>query len=477
MPPTQPDRRLAAEPILDLGDEEIDEDLDLPPLDAEEGDEPLADDVPELPADAHEPGGLDDSTAADLDVGEELDDLDGEEGGDGEEDVDVGPLDEGIDTKEDKVAAGDEDAGDADAEGVAIDESPDSDDGGAEGTSENPEDEVDEATLPDIDDGEEEAGDRGLADALLSEAGGTLAPWAPARVVLLEGAGAAVPCRSVVVAAGRVAAAGEVLLFVEEGARAARRLPFGEGVVAVALAEDALLVATARGQLLASRDRGAEAVSLGAWRAGPGVIPVQLAATPGRFWIRAGTALSCATLPGSVTMVRERGVLAIAASGGAPVAVTLGAAGPAIERLRGDDEGGMEAPLRGFALAVVEHAREALLFAAAAGGRCLALGDGHRVAVSRDGGATFAIIDPGPAAAIAFAGDEAEAPLFVLVAPSAASPAFLVEVSVTGEAARVGELSSAERELPAAIAWDASRELYWVASGAGLIALGAPRRH
>ena len=146
MPPTQPDRRLAAEPILDLGDEEIDEDLDLPPLDAEEGDEPLADDVPELPADAHEPGGLDDSTAADLDVGEELDDLDGEEGGDGEEDVDVGPLDEGIDTKEDKVAAGDEDAGDADAEGVAIDESPDSDDGGAEGTSENPEDEVDEAS-------------------------------------------------------------------------------------------------------------------------------------------------------------------------------------------------------------------------------------------------------------------------------------------------------------------------------------------
>src|SRR5262249_43304761 len=162
------------------------------------------------------------------------------------------------------------------------------------------------------------------------------------------------------------------LLLVEEGARAARRLPFGEGVVAVALAEDALLAATSRGQLLAGREDGAEATSLGTFRPGPGAVPVQLAATPGRFWIRAGTSLSCVTLPAqSPSPVRERGVLAIAASGSALCAVTLGSAGPAIERLRGDDEGGMEAPLSGPAASLVERGRDALLLAVAAGGRCL----------------------------------------------------------------------------------------------------------
>jgi hypothetical protein len=36
---------------------------------------------------------------------------------------------------------------------------------------------------------------------------------------------------------------------------------------------------------------------------------------------------------------------------------------------------------------------------------------------------------------------------------------------------------AADPPYPPAIAWDPARELYWVASGAGLIALGAPRRH
>jgi hypothetical protein len=464
--------------IHDPDDEEIDEDLDLPPLDADEGDEPPADEAHELPASGDEAGGLDDSEATDLDVGDELDEIDDEESSDAEADVDVGPLDEGIDDDDEGTGPGDDDEGGADDEGIAIDESHDADDGGAEGTSENPEDEVDEDALPEIDDGEDGGGDQALADALLPEPGGDLPPWAPARVALLEGAGAAVPCRSLSVAAGRVAAAGEVLLFVEEGARAARRPPFGEGVVAVALADDSLLAATARGQLLASRDGGADATSLGAFRSGAGPLAVQLAATPGRFWIRAGAALSCLTLPAPVpTSVRDRGVLAIAASGGTLVAVTLGPAGPAVERLRGDDEGGMEAPLAGLARALVERGRDALLLAVAAGGRCLALGDGRSVALSRDGGATFAALDPGPTVAIAFAGDGADAPLLALVAPAGAALAYLVEVSPGGDATRIGELTSAEGELPAAIAWDASRELVWVASGAGLIALGMPRRH
>src|SRR5260370_1100184 len=83
----------------------------------------------------------------------------------------------------------------------------------------------------DIDAGEAAGTDHALAEALLADSEGGLPAWADARLAVLEGAGAAVPCRSIAVAAGRVAAAGEVLLFVEEGARAARRLPFGEGVL------------------------------------------------------------------------------------------------------------------------------------------------------------------------------------------------------------------------------------------------------
>jgi hypothetical protein len=462
----------------DRDDEEIDQELTLPPLDADEGDDPVLNEGDMLLA-VEEGGGLDDSTAADLDVGDELGDLDGEEGGDTEGDVDVGPLDEGIDIDGAESSLGADEESGADDEGVDIDESLDDDDGGAEGTSEAPEDDVDEDDLPDLDDGEDTSSDQALAEELLAEGEGGLPPWAPARVVVVEGAGAAVPCRKVTVAGGRVAAAGEVLLFVEEGARAARQLPFGENVVAVALGDDALLAATARGQLLSGRDQGAEAASLGSWRPGAGAPHVDLAATPGRFWVHAGTALSCATLPGAPAAVRDRGVLAIAASGGTLVAVTLGPAGAAVERFRGDDEGGMEAPLAGAASALVERSREAgsALFAAAAGGRCLALSDGESVLVSRDGGATFASVDPGPAAALAFAGEDASASLLVLVvpAPSGASPAYLVEVSAAGEAARIGELSGVE--LPAALAWDASREVIWVASGAGLAALGTPRRH
>ena len=139
----------------------------------------------------------------------------------------------------------------------------------------------------------------------------------------------------------------------------------------------------------------------------------------------------------------------------------------------------MEAPLPAPARGLVERDPAAILLAVAAGGRCLALGDGERVVVSRDGGATFTPLDAGRATAIAFAGDAADAPLLALVVPppgpGGPSPAFVVQASASGEAERIGELPSAEP--PAAIAWDASREVVWVASGAGLSALGMPRRH
>jgi hypothetical protein len=369
------------------------------------------------------------------------------------------------------------------------------DDGGAEGTNEDPGDEVDESALPEIDDDDGSEGDDGgsLAETLLAETEATI-PWASARWAVLDGAGAALPCRAVAAAAGRVAAAGEVLLLVEEGARAARRLSFGEGSIAVALGDDALLAATARGQLLSARDGGAEAAAIGSWRAGVepslGLRPiesgnaVELAATPGRFWIRAGAALLCSTSSTQpLAAVRERGVLAITSSAGVLVALTSGTSGTAIERFRGDDEGWAETPLAGEALHMAEH-RGPLSLAAAAGGRAVALCDQQRVAVSRDGGATFTTLDLGAAPAIAFAGDGADTPLLVLVTSAGSAAAILVEIDAAGSALRIGELTAPEREpnagspwAEAALAWDAAREVVWVASGAGLIALGRPRRH
>src|SRR4051794_3563716 len=115
----------------DRDDEEIDQDLDLPPLDADEGDEHAPEGDVLLAVD--EEGGLDDSTAADLDVGDDLDDFDGEESGDAEGEVDVGPLDEGIDVEGDESGVGADDERGADDEGISVDESADGDDGGAEG--------------------------------------------------------------------------------------------------------------------------------------------------------------------------------------------------------------------------------------------------------------------------------------------------------------------------------------------------------
>ncbi|APR86594.1 Hypothetical protein A7982_11943 [Minicystis rosea] len=474
--------------------EGLDDELILPPPDADEEDEAEGDAEDELPAPIDEDG-LDDAEADDLDVGgddletsdDELDEPDTE--------VDVGALDEGI-VLDEESADEHEDTDHPDDDGLISDESGSDDDGGAEGTSEDPGDGIDEAALPELDDDDGSAPDDGLAETLLTE-GDIAVPWAAARWAPLEGAGADVPCRAVAAEAGRVAAAGEVLLIIEEGARAPHRLAFGEGSVAIALGDDAVIAATARGQLLVARDGGADAAAIGSWRAGVesslGLWPadaghaVDLAATPGRFWIRAGAALLCATSPVQpLAAVRERGVLAITASGGVLVALTTGGSGPAIERFRGDDEGWAATPLAGIALRMAERARGAVRLASAAGGRAVALCDHQRIAVSRDGGATFTVVELGNVPAITFAGDSPDAPLLALMAPSPNAAAFVVEIDTAGEAARVGEIAVPERdgatEAPspwtsASLAWDASRDVVWVASTAGLIALGRPQKH
>jgi hypothetical protein len=496
----------------ELDDDDVEGDLELPPFDDAVDDDapgydggappsprpaghdgPAGGDVPDAALEVDDAGGLDDAVAADLDVGVELDDhLEGQLVEDRDEDVDVGALDDGIDVEDERSEAGDDAEGGADTEGIGFDETFEGDDGGAEGTSENPEDEIDEAALPDMDDGEDTSGDDALAEALLAESEGSLPPWASSRVILVEGAGAAVPCRSVVAAAGRVAAAGEVLLLVEEGARAARRLPFGEGALAVALGEEGLVAATARGQLLVSHDFGATASSLGACRTGAVALSLELATTPGRFWVREGGALSCGTLPAQPPFpVRDRGVLAIAASGGMLLALTLAAGVPGIERFRGDDEDQRQAPLPEPARGLVERAKGGVLLAASAKGRCLAIGDGLRVALSRDGGVTFALSDPGRVIALAFGGEGADATLLGLLAPEGSASASLVAWGAAGDATRIGEVALVDRdtlgaarsahadqvEAKATMAWDAARELVWVASAAGLVALGWPQRH
>jgi hypothetical protein len=395
----------------------------------------------------------------------------------------VGPLDEDLlidedrDTREDVETA-------ADAEGLDLDDAPGVDDGGAEGTSEDPGDGIDEGALPELDDDGGEGKDDALAEELLAESDAGL-PWNEARWVPLEGAGAEVPCRAVAAEGGRVAAAGEVLLLVEEGSRAPKRLVYGEGSTAVAMGEDALLVATARGQLFVARGGGEEAAALGSWRAGAPLSlglrrsepTVELCATLGRFWIRAGGALLCCASPGQPpTAVRERGVLAVAAANGVLLALTLGAEGPAIERFRSDDEGWSGTPLDGAAREMAARDERPLHLAAAASGRALALTDQQQIAVSRDGGESFVFVEAGAVFALAFAGDTPDAPLLALVAPTPAST-FLVEIDADAQPTRVAELPGMDAAATAGMAWDASRDVAWIASAAGLVALGRPQRH
>jgi hypothetical protein len=459
-------------------EDDVDEDLELPAAGNDNDDEPAGsrDDEDEAIDDSDDGGDspLDDAEATDLDAGEdEIDEIDDDDGGD-ESNVDVGPLDDEVDIGEESEL-GEEGVNDAsnDDDGIDLEERAAADDGGIEGTSESPEDAVDEAALPELDaDDDVDEGDEDLAEVLLADAQTELPPWDAARWTPLEGAGAAVPCAALAIAAGRVAAAGEVLLLVGEGERAARRASFGAGVVAVAASEDLLLTATARGQIAVSQGAWSEATSLGARRAGRG--PVELAATPGRGWVRCERALHGLTPPdGSLLPVRERGVLAMTASGGAVLLLAEGAAGPLIERLRGDDEGRRAVPLRGSARRLAESAANqgTITLVAAAGGRSIAFTDGARIAISRDDGATFSVAAFGPILALTFAGDEDDATLLILTEGGA-----VVQSPARGEATRVATIEGLGGA-PAGIGWDPARECAWVACRAGLLAIGRAPRH
>lgn len=500
---------------LDLENEE---EMELPPLDADDEDEEAADPALEeglLPLEDDGADPLDDATAADLEIGVEIGgDDDDPTGGDepAEEGIDVGPLDEGLLDEADDRAPGSpvgkegDEAHERHGPDDGFDDLDDlddgDDDGGEEGTGEPIEDEVNDEDLPelDADEGGDFEGEDLIAELQDHALEDRLPPWDPTRWVAREGAGGAVPCCAVAVDRARVVAAGDVLLIVDEGAHAARRAGATAGGVSLAIADATIFVATARGGLLAIPDSaGPSAVA--SWRARRG--PIELAATPGRLWIRSsdslwriptpvdngpylqapvGAAPADAAAPASI---RDRGIRAITVSGGALIALTVDAASASIERKRGDDEGWQVTPLTGDAL---EAARgEGARIAATAGGLALCIADPARdLCVSRDGGATFLAAQLRGVVAVAFAGDDPAAPLLAVL--DVEEGAYVAQVPSSGHPTLVAEITAAGSDDPevsedsaplgaAAIAWDAAREVAWIASRAGLLALGRARKH
>lgn len=531
----------------DEEDEHDDELLDLPPLghDDDEEDEESFEDLLQTLDDAE--GSLDDVNASDLEIGLDLSVDEGPTTGDDEpadESIDVGALHEGLVDAEAGSWLADEphDLDDIDHDDLDEGNAAHEDDGGAEGTGEDPSEDVDESELPALDadqDGDYEGEDL-LAE--LPELADDRPPgWDALPWVAVEGAGAAVPCSTLAVAGGYVVAGGGAalasepaarpggrprradraggdrgtVLVVDPGALSARRAGIDASAASIALTDGALIIATRRGNLLFSDDKGKTASPLGAW--GSGEAPVALATTPGRLWVLSGKTLwspaagavdrslevgvdaaagaprsdaGAAPLRAGLSLspgpaVRD-GVLRICASEGVIVALTSTPSGPQLERLRGDDEGAPVLPLSGAARRAAEAADGHL--AAAAGGRSVALSGAGLLCVSRDGGETFRVIDGlPPVVALAFAGDHKAAPLLALVAREGERRAQLVHVPANAAPTLVAEIGDAppgeiDEEEPAspaaaAIAWDASREVVWVACWAGLLALTRQRKH
>jgi hypothetical protein len=452
--------------------------LELPPLDADD-DAPAHVDEEAVPAHL-ERGDLDDVAADDLDIGETIEAAEGVDDDAGDGTLDVGPDAAEIDAVDEDGGTYEEPAHDVEVDGISVDEHGDLEDGGVEGTGEDASDDVDEAALPDLDDDLEAADDASFAEELLVSAA-SLAPWASDRRVQIEGLGATVPARTVVARAGRIAAAGEVLLVVEEGARSAKRIPFDDPVIAVALADDALLAGTARGELVHSADGGgtlaahANLLSAGPHRS------LALHATPGRFWIRSAGALSSVTFPEArPTVVRARGVVAIVANGPTLLALVIDAGGAFVERARADDESRGEQRLPSAVATFVERAGDGVELAACGDTRAIAIASRDAVAVSRDGGATFVFARsaaPHCVHGIGFAGDAADATLVLVATPKESAGSFLMAWDEATGLARLAELPGLDATASAGLAWDPSREAIWVAAPFGLAAFGLPRRH
>ncbi|HRI71838.1 MAG TPA: hypothetical protein PK156_46715, partial [Polyangium sp.] len=328
--------------------EDDDEDIELPDFvvgdddgEGEDGTSAFDEELPTLRQDGGDP--LDDSTAADLDIGMHIEEDESREtSAEGyEEAVDIGALDDEFATLEQGVSAIDEDREPdgfvEDEEIAAFDDAATDDDGGSEGTGEDAAADIDESALPELDESENDHADDSLAEMLLEEATrARLPPWAVSRFVSLEGAGASVPCAAVVLLGARVFAAGDVVLTVDEGAHAARRVALDAPSSAIAAMEGLTVLATVRGGLLVSRDGCVSASPVTGFRSAKG--PLGLASTPGRIWLlHEGALWSMSGGDVAPIRVRENGVRAIATTNGSLVSLSTSNEGVFVEKLRGDD--------------------------------------------------------------------------------------------------------------------------------------------
>lgn len=466
------------------------EDIDLPEFivgdddaEGEDGTNSFDEELPDLRDDGGDP--LDDSNATDLDIGVHLEVTDSNETNlDGAEEItDVGALDEDFVAVDEGSALDEEQPVDEfveDDDFAGFDKESGDDDGGSEGTGEDAAADIDENALPELDESENDSADDSLAEELLDEAAkARLPPWAASRFVPLEGAGAPLPCSFVTVAAGCVYAAGDVLITIDEGAHAARRLALDVPALAIASTNGQTLVVTQRGGLLASRDGCVSASPVTGFRSAQG--PIGLACTHDRFWLLHEGSLW--SLSGSeLARVREGGVRAMCAASGALVLVTTSAAGAGVEIARGDDEQ-LKPSMFTEEIAKFVLAEPSLILAAAARGRRLAIASPHALYLSNDAGASFTLVELSGAVAACFAGDDESADLLVVLASAEQPTAHLIRVTDDGEAARLAELNGTNGTndgrafCDVSSAWDATREVVWIASRHGLSAWGPARRH
>lgn len=465
------------------------EDIDLPDFivgdddESEEGGEKFDDDLPELRQDGGDP--LDDSNASDLDIGVHIEEDERRElAADGsDEAVDIGALDDDFARLDDAESAlGEERETEGfveDDEFASFDDEKSDDDGGSEGTGEDAANDVDESALPELDESENDQADESLADELLEEATRARLPaWAASRFVQLEGAGASVPCGVVAAAGGRVWAAGDVLLTVDEGAHAARHGTLEAPASAIAAMDGLMVLATTRGGLLVSHDGFGTSSPVTGFRSTKG--PVGLACTLGRIWLlHEGALWSMSGDDTGLSRVRENGLRAMCAASGTLVALSTEEEGVFVEKLRGDDEPREPKALPAEVAKFVKTIQRPTLVATA-GGKRLAIGSPSGLYLSNDGGASFERIEVPGVGAACFAGDDEGADLLVLVTGPNEPNAHLIRVTDDGEAARLAEVRGSNETGSfgdVSMAWDASRELLWIASRHGLVAWGPARRH
>ncbi len=377
------------------------------------------------------------------------------------------------------------------------------------GTSDDPSDFVDEDALPPLASSEaEQQDDPQRTNTLLAKAHQSplIFPWDRGAWRVCPAAGATVPCWLVAVSsprdrgtASRVVAAGPTILIVRDDARIAKR---GPDIDAVALAAkaDVLFVVTRSGSLFASVDAGESWFSVQHEPVSTSP-PVSIAITPGKLWVcDEGSLFHAPDAENSgfdnKTEVHREGVRAITETGSTLVVLRKRDAQWIVERSRGDDE-------PSTAEVVPPLVRETLngqtpMIAAAEAGSLLALITPTHLHISRDAGRSFDTHRIGTTLAFTFAGDTRDAPWLALVEPfppaeaatislqnqerdsraaRPTAPLVLLQGSASGRIVAVAEVRTAPPFGRAALSWDASREVVWVATPAGLIALERAPHH